>query len=505
MPIIIGLSLAVGVLVGVVLDFPINQELFPQNKVNSKFEKLMYLLDNEYLRGINSDSIVDNVIEKVLSELDPYSTYIRSEDIGSFEEDMKGSFVGIGVNFYLFKDTLTVVKTTKGGPSEIVGIQAGDRILYVDNDTVFGKKAHQPDLMSKFRGKLNSKVKLTLYRPSDHKQYNFEVKRDWVPIKSVVASFKLNQNIGYIKINRFAETTIREFDLALSKLKENNINTLVLDLRDNSGGYIEAAIAVLDHFFNNNELLLTSKDKHNIKQEFRATDKGNFVYGNLYILINQQSASASEIVAGAIQDHDRGTIIGKRSYGKGTVQREILMDDGTIIRLTVAEYFTPSGRNIHKEGNHNLPHDLIHQKFQPQENENSEKYYTRKNRVVYGGGGILPDIQIDNSIENQSVMFMLQSDLLHNFVFEIIDNNRVFYQDMSKEQLLNNLSKNNYYALFDNYLKDKNIYLDLHQDIDLIEKYIKAEFYRQLFSDQEYYKVLIDNDLFVDKVLEIAE
>ncbi|MDO4728716.1 MAG: S41 family peptidase [Bacteroidota bacterium] len=505
LPIIVSLSIAIGVLVGAVLDFPINQELFVQNKADLKLKKIMYLLDNEYYRSVDTDSVLDNVIGKVLKELDPYSAYIPSDDVGSLEEEMKGNFVGIGVNFYLFKDTLTVVKTIKGGPSEIAGIRAGDRILYVDNDTVFGKKAHQPNLMSRFKGKLNSKLQLVLYRPSDNKLHKFELKRDLVPIKSIVASFKLTQDIGYIKINRFAETTNREFDQALIKLKNNNISTLVLDLRDNSGGYVEAVIEILDHFFDENQLLFTSKNRYDEQQEFRTTAQGDFKQGSLYVLINENSASASEIVAGAIQDTDRGIIIGKRSYGKGTVQKEVLMDDGAILRLTVAEYFTPSGRSIQKEENPNIPYDLIHQNLKNQHNSDQEEYYTKNNRVVYAKGGILPDIQIDDTTENQSVIFMMQSDLLINFVFEIIDNNRAFYQDISKEQLFANLTKNDYFVLFNNYLKNKNIHLYLEKDKSLISKYIKAEFCRQLFSDQEYYRVLLDNDIAIDKVLEDLE
>jgi len=494
----------IGFSIGVILSLSVRKNLskpkpviLPKPAVRDKIDKLIYFIENEYVEDVDTEQIIEETVNEILSHLDPHSVYIGKEESKSVRESMRGGFVGIGINFYMYNDTLTVIRTIENGPSQRAGIKAGDRILLADNDTIFGKKYSSDHVVSKLRGEKKSKLKLTIFRKTENQKYDFIITRDLVPLKSVDVAVKLNDDIGYIKINRFAETTTKEFYNALKKLVKRNINTLILDLRDNAGGYVDSATAIADEFLAKDELILITKDKKGVEEKTFATEKGLFENGNLYVLINENSASSSEILAGAIQDNDRGTIIGKLSYGKGLVQREMPLGDGSMVRLTIAQYYTPTGRSIQKPYKNISKEEYYHAwekqaEYQPND---SLKFLTKAGKIVYGGGGIYPDIVSDNTTENSSVIFMMNSVISSNFVFEVIDKKREMFTQMNQEQVLDNLAENKfYYNEFKNYLTDKQIHLSLDKNQTTVKKYLKAEFIRQLFSEEEYYKIILEDD-----------
>ncbi len=498
--------LAVGILVGSLLGFPSKIVPFkPTNTSRDKIDRLIYFIENEYVDNVNTDSIIENTVNGILSQLDPHSVYIGKDEFGYVEESMRGNFVGIGINFYMYKDTLTVIRTIEDGPSEKVGIKAGDRILIADNDTIFGKNFSSDSIVSKLRGEQKSKLKVRVLRKTENKKYDFIITRDVIPLKSVDISLKINENTGYIKVNRFAETTAKEFHSALQELKKQNLKTLIVDLRDNGGGYVDAAIAMADEFLKEDELIVVTKDKRGTEDKAFATKKGLFESGKLFVLINENSASSSEILAGAIQDNDRGTIVGKLSYGKGLVQREMPLGDGSVVRLTVAQYYTPTGRSIQKPYK-NISEEEYYHHFSEEKKEykpnDSLKFTTKGGKIVYGGGGIYPDILSEDNSENESVVFMMNSALSSNFVFEVIDKKRADFLQMSESEIKNNLKKNDFYFNeFKDYLKDKNIHLPLEKNKATIEKYLKAEFVRQLFSEDDYYRILLEDDTMIKKIV----
>lgn len=501
----IAFILAIGILVGSILDFP--SKITPFNSKTTsrdKIDRLIYFIENEYVEEVDTDSIIEHTVNGILAQLDPHSVYIGKDDFEYVEESMRGNFVGIGINFYMYKDTLTVIRTIEDGPSEKAGLKAGDRILLADNDTIYGKDFSSDAIIAKLRGEKKSKLKVKVFRKTEDKNYDFTITRDVIPLKSVDVSLKLDQNIGYIKVNRFAETTAREFHTALSDLVNQNMKTLILDLRDNGGGYVDAAIAMADEFLKDEELIVVTKDKRGTEDKAFATKKGLFEKGELYVLINENSASSSEILAGAIQDNDRGTIVGQLSYGKGLVQREMPLGDGSIVRLTVAQYYTPTGRSIQKPYK-NLEEEYYHHFLQDKKEykpNDSLKFVTKGGKIVYGGGGIYPDILLEETSENQAVVFMMNSALSSNFVFEIIDSKRADFLAMNESEVRNHLIENQfYYNDFKNYLTDKSIHLSLEKSKSNIEKYLKAEFIRQLFSEEDYYRVLLEDDEMIKKIV----
>ena len=505
-PVFIAFILAIGILVGSLLDFPSKISPFNSNTTSrDKIDRLIYFIENEYVEDVDTDSIIEYTVNGILAQLDPHSVYIGKDEFEYVEESMRGNFVGIGINFYMYKDTLTVIRTIKDGPSEKAGLKAGDRILLADKDTIFGKDFSSDAIIDKLRGEKKSKLNVEVFRKTDDKKHDFTITRDVIPLKSVDVSLKLDENVGYIKVNRFAETTVKEFHTALSDLVKQNMTTLILDLRDNGGGYVDAAIAMADEFLKQDELIVVTKDKRGTEDKALATKKGLFEEGELYVLINENSASSSEILAGAIQDNDRGTIVGQLSYGKGLVQREMPLGDGSMIRLTVAQYYTPTGRSIQKPykdiSEAGYYHDFLKDKKEYKPND-SLKFVTKGGKTVYGGGGIYPDILSEESNENQSIVFMMNSALSSNFAFEIIDQKRVNFLKMNKLEVRDDLEENQfYYNEFKKYLSDKGIHLPLDKSKPSVEKYLKAEFIRQLFSEEDYYRVLLEDDAMVKKIV----
>lgn len=515
LPIVIFLCLAMGVVLGWLLNFPSPMNrITAQNDYRGKLNKLIDFIENEYVDDVDTDSIVDLTVNNILAELDPHSVYIPPSEQSSEAEMMKGDFVGIGVNFYMHNDTVAIINPIKGGPSEKAGIKSGDRILFADNTKLYGRKLPSDSLFSKLKGEVDSKVRLTIFRKSIGKTFKVDVTRDVIPIKSVDAAVMLNSQTAYIKVNRFAETTYDEFREALESLQKKGAKSLVLDLRENGGGYMERAIEMADDFLKEKELIVFTKNRKGRVNKMFATDEGIFEKGKLFVLIDENSASASEILAGAVQDNDRGIIVGRRSFGKGLVQREMDFNDGSAVRLTVARYFTPSGRSIQKsysEGAEQYFGDF-EKRFENGELYSKDsikiadtlKFKTKKGRIVYGGGGIVPDIfvPIESEHGQESLAYIMQSGVVGHFVFEQLDKNRKPFSGLAYGAFLQKMEKTDeYFNAFRDYLSENGVQINVAKNKPMVKRYLTAEFARQLFGDDKYFEITLRDDPMVKEVL----
>jgi carboxyl-terminal processing protease len=514
LPILLFSCVAMGIVIGGMINFP-KRTLSKQNARKVKIERLIDFINDEYVDDVDSDSIVDMTVNSILQNLDPHSVYLPPNEQSSEAEIMKGDFVGIGVNFYMYNDTVAVVKPLENGPAAKAGILSGDRILYAGKTKLFGRKLPTDSLYNKLKGEEGSKVKLTIFRKSINKKMTVTVQREVVPIKSVDTYLMLNKTTGYIKINRFAENTYDEFRLGLEQMKKKGMNTLIIDVRDNGGGYLEKAVEIADEFLKDKELVVFTKNRKGTVDKTFATEDGIFEAGKVFVLIDENSASASEILAGALQDNDRGTIVGRRSFGKGLVQREMDFEDGSAVRLTISRYFTPSGRSIQKpytkgEGE-TYSHDF-ETRFESGELyekdkikiADSLKFKTKKGRIVYGGGGIVPDIFVPLEVKKgeESLAYILNSGLVGHFVFEQLDKKRDAYKNLKFQDFLSKIQKEDTYVVkFESYLKEAGLEMKLTNNKVLVKKYITAEFARQLFGENQYYRVILKDDTMLRAVL----
>jgi carboxyl-terminal processing protease len=511
-PIVFFLTLALGILLGAKLNFPSQGNASSSNNHKNKLNKLIDFINNEYVDEVNTDSIVDLAVTNILEKLDPHSVYVPPSEQSQIAESMKGDFVGIGVNFYMLNDTVAIVKPIKGGPSEKAGIKSGDRILYANKEKLFGRKLTSDSLFSKLKGEKGSEVTLTIYRKSENKKVQFKIKRDVVAIESVATSVLINPKLGYIKINRFAETTHDEFIKGLLQLKKQGATSLIIDVRDNGGGYMEKAVEIADELLKDKQLIVFTKNKKGKVDKTYATANGNFETGKVFILINENSASASEILAGAIQDNDRGIIIGRRSFGKGLVQREMNFEDGSAVRLTIARYYTPTGRSIqksYKNGNEEYFKEfdkrLLNGELYKKDSikvDDTLKFKTPKGKTVYGGGGIVPDIFVPLEVEHgdEGVGYLMQSGPVSYYVFEELDKNKKEFEGLKFNQFLSKMDKSDlYFNTFKKYLFKNGLDLKLDKDKILVKRYLTAEFARQLFGEQFYYSIILKEDEIIKK------
>lgn len=516
LPTVIAAALALGTFIGGKLHFNDSPEkLFTTNSKKDKLNRLIDYIDYEYVDDIDTDSIVDETVNQILEKLDPHSVYIPKDEMGKVSENMKGDFVGIGINFYPYKDTIAVIRTIDKGPSYLKGIKAGDRILLADKDTLFGKNLANGDIVGKLKGKKGSSVKLKVYRKSGNKTFTVNVKRGVVPIRSVQAYYMLTDDMGYIKINRFAESTYKEFKSALEELQNKGAKKLTLDLRDNPGGYLGVAEQLADEFLEDNKLILFTKNKRGKIDKIRATKNGSFEDKPIYVLINERSASASEIVAGALQDNDIGTIVGRRSFGKGLVQREMELGDGSAVRLTVSRYYTPTGRSIQKSYKNGTKD--YYQKFTDRYHSgemisvdsikvaDSLKFTTPKGKVVYGGGGIIPDIFIPiGTNEEEAVESMDSYGWLSYFIFEHLDTNRGQYAEYSEREFIEDFSVDDIlFEEFVDYSIQRNLKMDFYEYEGPLKTYVKAALAEQLFGANIHAKIKSSEDTMLQKVLEL--
>lgn len=407
------------------------------NTSSNKLNALLRIIDDQYVDTVNMGELVEEAMPQILSELDPHSSYIPAKDLEAVNADLKGSFSGIGIQFTIQNDTIHVNSVIQGGPSEKVGLMAGDRIVEVDDSAFVGKIVTNSEAMKRLKGEKGSKVKLGVYRPGEKDLLHFTVIRGNIPVKSIDAAYMINEKVGYIKVNKFGETTYPELLIALAKLNQKNCEGLIVDLRGNTGGYMAAAIQMVNEFLPNNRLIVYTQGRKSPREDYSSNGTGSNQKMPLVVLVDEGSASASEIFAGAIQDNDRGTIVGRRSFGKGLVQQPIEFSDGSAIRLTIARYYTPSGRCIQKpyekgkESEYEL--DLLtryeHGEFFSADSikqDETEVYHTRLGRPVYGGGGIMPDIFVPQDTTGMTSYFRMAANrgLIIRYTFDYTDQNR---------------------------------------------------------------------------------
>lgn len=484
------------------------------NENTYKFSKVIDWLDTYYVDSIDQDELVEDAIINLLHELDPHSSYISKEDVQRMNEPLEGNFEGIGISFNILKDTIYVVSPISGGPSEKVGIQAGDRIVKINGQNAAGIGITNADVFEKLRGKKGTKVNVSVKRRGYKDELlDFTITRDEIPIFSIDASYKVNDNTGYIKLNRFASTSIEEFEEAAKELKKQNVNNLILDLSDNGGGYLDVAVKLADQFLENSKLIVYTEGLHSPRRDYKATKKGHFEEGNVVIIIDEGSASASEIVAGAIQDWDRGIIVGRRSFGKGLVQRPLMLPDGSVIRLTVARYYTPTGRLIQKpydQGYDAYTKDIIDRVNKGElvysdsiEFPDSLKYHTlKKNRPVYGGGGIMPHIfvPVDTSGYSPYYRDLIRKGVLYRFVLNYVDKHRnkflSKYKTFSKYKEEFNVNEK-VISQLKNFAEKEGIKFnqeDFSTSKEHISKLLKAYMARDLWDNSGYYRIMNDTD-----------
>ncbi len=436
---LVPLLLAVAVIIGILIG-TFYASHFSGNRLNiintgsNKLNYLLQIIDNNYVDTVNVNDLVENAMPALLSELDPHSSYIPASEAEETTEELRGSFSGIGVRFTVQKDTVNVMNVIKGGPSEKVGVLAGDRIVAADDSSLIGMENRE--IMKRLRGSKNSKVKLTIHRHGHKEPLSITVVRGDVPVESVDSYFMLNEHTGYISIESFGENTYPEMLLALARLNMSGMKDLIIDLRGNRGGYMQTAIMMVNEFLPAGKLVVYTEGRHSEREEYRTDGRGTFQQLPLIVLMDEGSASASEIFAGAIQDNDRGTIIGRRSFGKGLVQQPIEFKDGSVVRLTIARYYTPSGRCIQKpyEKGHGeeYENDLI-MRYERGEffsadsiHQEGPEYKTSIGRTVYGGGGIMPDIFVpeDTTLYTSYFKEAQWSGLTIQYAFLYTDQNR---------------------------------------------------------------------------------
>lgn len=529
-PLIIGIAIAAGIFIGSNFNFKNKSVLFSSNSKEAKIKRLINYIQYDYVDKVNTDSLLDDAITTMLAKLDPHSVYIPKDELQRVTESMQGKFAGIGVSFIIHEDSVAVSSVIKGGPSEKAGIKAGDRIIVANKDTLFGKsllkkagidKSESKTLegsrkmsdavMKSLKGEPDTKVIVQVYRRSTDQKLNFPIIRGDVAITSVSAHYMINNNLGYIKIDRFARTTYQEFKKALDELIGKGMTSLALDLRGNPGGYMDIANMIVDEFLEDGKLIVFTKNKNDAIDKSFATDKGDFEHGKLYVLIDQNSASASEIVAGALQDNDKGTIVGRRSFGKGLVQQEMELGDGSAVRLTTARYYTPTGRSIQKPYTKNHTDQYNNDYLERIHNgelisrdsikvNDSLKYTTPKGKIVYGGGGIIPDVFV--SIDTTGTFSAELYSQLNPFIFKYIDNHR---KEMNKWEL---------YDFVENFDIDDKIFNQYIAELDInypippnvredLKRYFKAIMARNLFDETGYFMITQKKDNMILKVIEL--
>jgi carboxyl-terminal processing protease len=401
-----------------------------------KIASAMQIIDLFYVDSVAMNTIVADAIVKSLKELDPHSAYISKDELEKANEPLEGSFEGIGVSFQLYQDTILVISPVPGGPSEKLGIMSGDKIVKINDEDATGDKVDNQWVMDRLRGKKGTSVNVSIYRNGRNSLLEFTIIRDKIPLNSIDASFMAAPGIGYIRLNRFSKTSIEEFTKAVDTLKTQGMDKLILDLRGNSGGFLNTAYELADEFLESGKLIVYTEGIHSPRQDFYATPAGNFEKGKLVVIIDEASASASEIVSGAVQDWDRGIVIGRRSFGKGLVQRPFNLPDGSVIRLTTARYFTPTGRCIqrpYENGTEEYYKDFS-KRFEHGEYlfadsirfPDSLKYETPNGRVVYGGGGIMPDVFIpwDSTMYSDYYVELRRKGIINNFTLQYVEDNR---------------------------------------------------------------------------------
>ncbi len=439
LPLLLAMALIIGILVGVNLapKSAGRSNIFSVDfSKYSKVSDVLGYIARDWVDTANTDMLEEDAIVHILENLDPHSQFIPASQFEEVASHLEGNFEGIGVQFRIEKDTVLIVSPIAGGPSEKVGIKAGDRIVIVDGDTIAGVGISNQKVMSMLKGPKKTKVDVRIFRRGDPELLDFTITRGVIPTYSLDIAYMVDETIGYVKLNKFSATTHQELTTAMKSLKQQGMDKLILDLRNNAGGYLQAAISVANEFLADNQLIVYTEGKNRPRNYAYATRRGNFQNEKIVVLIDEGSASASEIVAGAIQDNDRGAIMGRRSFGKGLVQEQINLVDGSAIRLTTARYYTPTGRSIQKpyENGRDDYYKEFHKRFESGEVfhadsihfDDSLRYTTSGGKIVYGGGGIMPDIFIPIETGEHLSYYnrLINRGMIHEFAFEYTDTHR---------------------------------------------------------------------------------
>ena len=522
-PIIIAISIIAGIMIGIYYTNRFSDgKSSVTNASSNKLNALLRIIDDQYVDTVNMADLIEEAMPQILGELDPHSSYIPAKDMEEMTADLRGSFSGIGIQFTIQQDTIHINNVIAGGPSEKVGLMAGDRIVEIDDSAFVGKIVTNNEAMKRLKGPKGSEVKLGIFRHGEKEILHFTIVRGDIPVKSVDAAYMLNEKFGYIKINKFGETTYPEMLISLAKLHQENCKGIVIDLRGNTGGYMSAAVQMVNEFLPKGQLIVYTEGRKAPRENYFSNGTGSSQEIPVIILVDEGSASASEIFAGAIQDNDRGTIIGRRSFGKGLVQQPIDFNDGSSIRLTIARYHTPSGRCIQKPYNkgkdENYELDILtryeHGEFFSQDSikqDESHIYYTSLGRPVYGGGGIMPDIFVPQDTTGVTSYFSMAVNrgLILQFAFQYTDQNRQALQKYdSSETLLKYLKKQNILEKFARFaeskgLKRRNILM--YKSQKLFERNLYGNIIYNMLDMEDYLKYLNQQDPTVLKALEVLE
>ena len=512
-PIALAICLASGVWIGA--KFLSGENNSPVNQRYGKMKDIIDILNNKYVDSLNGDELFEQTIADMLHKLDPHSAYISADDLKSATEQIEGHFGGVGVRFSIIRDTVCVSSVIPNSPSEHVGIKAGDRIIQVEKDKIAGVKITNEKIMKMLKGMQGTPVNVVIYR--NKQKLKKTIVRNTIPIETIVCAAMLSPEVGYIKLDQFSVESGREFKIAAMKLQSQGMNKLIFDLRNNGGGVLQSAVQIVDEFLDAGDVIVTTSGRNVRKEVYKATSKGILLNTEVVVLVNERSASASEIVAGALQDNDRATIVGRRSFGKGLVQQDIILKDGSDLRLVVARYYTPTGRCIQK------PYEAGYDEYFEDHYGNQElyepdstllvdslKYTTPKGKTVYGGGGIMPDvfIPLDTSGFSWYYTQLRYSPAFQNFAFDFVSNKRQLWKnriDFKKNFQVTDAILND----FANYAEKshqvpKNL-VDLNISKNLIKNALKGEIARQLWTEHGYYYVISDSDNEIQRALKILK
>jgi carboxyl-terminal processing protease len=513
-PVLLAIAVIAGILLGIRLQQQQQLTQHPLRNIGSnKISLILSLINGHYVDTINNAKLEEDAIPEILNNLDPHTSYIPAKDMKGVNEEMSGNFGGIGVEFTIQNDTIMVVDVISGGPSQKLGILAGDRIVTVDDTLMAGVKTTNKDVMHKLRGTKGTLVKVGIARRGFPELINFDITRGTIPLYSVDVSYMVNNNTGYVKVSRFAGKTYEEFIEAVSGLDEKGAANIIIDLRGNPGGYLLAVTKMVSEFLDKGELIVYTEGRTQPRKTFRSEKAGAFIDKKVLVLIDEFSASASEIFAGAMQDNDRGTVIGRRSFGKGLVQEQIPFQDGSALRLTVARYYTPSGRCIQKpydNGNDEYYEDIMNRMRNGEYAEadstqlsDSLTYYTRTGRAVYGGGGIMPDIFVPADTTGFSEYYskIMQKGLVYRFALNFADSEREKLKKLKTSyEFEEYLMQNNTFENFVSYAEDNGVPKDsngIKTSGKILEVQVGAYIARNIIGEEGFYPIIskIDNTM----------
>ena len=520
MPLIMALCVVLGVFIGTFYanHFSGNR-LSIINSGSNKLNNLLHIIDDQYVDTVNVNDLVEKAMPQILAELDPHSVYIAAKDVQMANDDLRGSFSGVGIEFTIRQDTLHVQQVIGNGPAERAGVIAGDKVVMVDDKPFTGKTLTNEVAIHTLKGPKDTKVKLGILRYGEKKIRNIVVTRGEIPTKSVTATYMLDDKTGYIRIKNFGENTYPELLIALAKLSQLDFQNLTIDLRGNTGGYLQSAVQIANEFLPKNKLIVYTQGRKSARQDYRSDGRGSYQHIPMVVLIDEGSASASEILAGAIQDNDRGTIIGRRSFGKGLVQQPIAFNDQSMIRLTIARYYSPSGRCIQKPytagDNKDYEEDLLaryqHGEFFSQDSikHKGPAYHTAIGRSVYGGGGITPDIFVAEDTTDVTSYYKQasMSGLIIQYAFEYTDENRGRLKEYKgMQELAEHLKKQNLVDKFASYAENKGLKrrnLMIQRSHKLLERFIYSRIIYNMQNEQSWMEYLNSDDPAIMETLKV--